>query len=155
MVPKAVLKQRGFELVELKTPQDPVPPERVGYVFLGGELNISHAVHRGEVDAGALSNEEFDDPEAVPDAFRPDFQVIYDSPPVPRHLVSVRPGMDPTLEAAIIRVLLDMKNTEAGRQVLQAFEKSQFEELAGGPDAALRDVKALYHLVRDEVLTGN
>ena len=156
LLPKAVFKQKGIEMVELKSLQDPVPPDKVGYLFAGGEINLTHWVHRGMAAAGALSDLEFRDPEEVPESFLPDFQPLYESIFVPRNLILVRAGMDPRLEEAIKQVLLSMKDEEDGQVIMRKFNKtSNFDELPGGSDEALREVRKLYELIREDILKSS
>ncbi len=151
-LPRATFKQLGFELVPLKSFEDPVPADKIGYLFAGGEINLTHWVHRRLAAAGALSNIEFTDPEEVPEEYLPDFKEIYESILVPRNLILVRNGMDPSLEAAIQQLLIDMKDSEEGRKVMRKFNKTaNFDELPGGAEEGLSEVRRLYHLIRDEI----
>lgn len=154
LLPRARFKQLGIPLVELKSFTDPVPPDKVGYLFSWGEVNMAHWVHKGLADAGALSNEEFLEADEVPEEFLPDFKVIFESIQVPRNLISYRPGLDPRLVEAVKRILLDAKKTEAGRRAMHQFGKtSNFDELFGGSEAALASVRELYQFLRGDILS--
>lgn len=155
LLPRARFKQLGIPLVELKSFDDPVPPDKVGYLFAWGEVNLSHWVHRGRVDAGALSSEEFLEADEVPEEYLPDFKVLYESVRVPRNLISVRPGLDPKLVEAVREILLNMKETEEGRRVMRKFNKTgNFDELIGGPEVALAEMRELYEFLKEDILKG-
>ena len=59
-VPAAQLLEGGQSLEMLLSPMDQPAPDRVGYVFARSELNIATWVHKRLVDAGVLSNLDWD-----------------------------------------------------------------------------------------------
>jgi phosphonate transport system substrate-binding protein len=153
LLPAAILKQRGMKLVSLASFKEKPGPDEVGYAFSGGEASLAHWVYRGLADAGAVSNEEFQDAGDMPQEFLPHFQVIFESPPVPRNLISVRPGLDARLEKAITDALLKMPWTEEGPRVMKSFDNTgNFDTLLGGAQEALSEIRVLYPLLRDELL---
>jgi phosphonate transport system substrate-binding protein len=125
-LPRTALEAAGLELVALPSPEAEVPNGKVGYVFAGSELNISSWVYFQRTDAGALSNLDWYSQDENPEAFRKDFAIIYETRPIPRMLVLVRPDLAPEFTAAVKHVLLAMPHSEAGRQALKGFDISHF-----------------------------
>src|SRR5215831_17086417 len=54
--PAAILLKAGLDLVELESPRQKVPLNKLGYAFAGDEISITTWVHRGIMDAGAYHN---------------------------------------------------------------------------------------------------
>ena len=70
---------------------DDIPAvDRLGYVFARTEHNIATWVHRGQVDVGAFSNIDWDNPEAMPARYRRDLHIIHRTASYPRALELVR-----------------------------------------------------------------
>jgi len=64
--PMLVMKRSGLVAVPLSAPEDPVPPDKVGYLFFHGELNIAVAVVRKQVHVGAFSDRDWKRDSRVP-----------------------------------------------------------------------------------------
>ena len=124
LVPAMTLLHAGLRPEILLSPQDRPPPDVVGYVFAGTEPNISTWVHKRVVDAGVVSNLDWDDPEAVPPAFKCDFRVIHQTAKYPRAVEIVRSGLDPKVEARLREVLLQAVDDPAGRVAMRQFFKT-------------------------------
>ena len=109
-------------------------------------------MHKGLVDAGAVSSLDWDDPGRVPAAFRADFRVIHESNPYPRALELVRDGMDPRMEARLRQVLLDAAGDPAARDALRLFfSTSRFLPLDPASERALDGLRRGVQRVRAEV----
>ncbi|WP_425456059.1 phosphate/phosphite/phosphonate ABC transporter substrate-binding protein [Cognatilysobacter terrigena] len=120
-VPAGVLLDRGMKLEILLSPDDQPAPGSVGYLFARSELNIATWVHKGLVDAGVMSNVDWENPARVPSTFRRDFVLIGQSPDYPRAVEVVRGDLDPRIAARLREVLLQAANDPAGRDALLAF----------------------------------
>lgn len=120
-VPAGLMLDRGMRLEILLSPDDQPSPGAVGYLFARSELNIATWVHKGLVDAGVMSNVDWDNPARVPSTFRRDFVVIGQTPDYPRAVEVVRGDLDARIAARLREVLLDASRDPAGREALLAF----------------------------------
>ncbi|AXK73547.1 phosphate/phosphite/phosphonate ABC transporter substrate-binding protein [Lysobacter sp. TY2-98] len=120
-VPAGELLDRGMHLEILLSPDDQPAAGSVGYLFARSELNIATWVHKGLVDAGVMSNVDWDNPARVPSTFRRDFVLIGQTPDYPRAVEVVRGDLDPRIAARLREVLLEASNDPAGREALLAF----------------------------------
>jgi len=121
LVPAMTLLDAGLRPEVLLSPQDRPPGDTVGYVFAGTELNLSAWVHKRVVDAGAVSNLDWDNPEAVPPAFKRDFRIFHETEEYPRAVEIVRSGLDPKVEARLREVLLHANDDAQGREAMRRF----------------------------------
>lgn len=132
-LPKYSLQADGFDLVEISSADAPVPEGKIGYVFAGAELNISAWVFFKKVDAGAMSNALWTSESDVPDNYRKEFKIIYETSKVPKEFVVVREGLDENLAARIKEELLKMDETEEGREALKGgLDIHKFTEMPEG-----------------------
>ncbi|MFH1783235.1 MAG: phosphate/phosphite/phosphonate ABC transporter substrate-binding protein [Candidatus Omnitrophota bacterium] len=144
LLPKCTIKAKGFGMVKLDSFDSPVPEDKIGYVFSGSELNVSSWVFYKKVAAGALASPDWVTPDENPEAYRKEFNIIYETEKIPRMLVIVREGLDENLVARIKEELLNMDKTEEGREALKNYKINKFEDLpAGGPEAVLRPANDL------------
>jgi len=152
MVPMTELLDAGLSPEILLAPSDMPPPDRVGYVFARSELNIASWVHKRLLDAGALSNLDWNDPSRLPDAFRGDFRVIHESHPYPRALELVRSSLDPKVEKRLREVLLQAADDPEARQAMRLFfNTSRFLPLDPASERTLDVLRAGVQRVRSEV----
>lgn len=121
LVPAMTLLDAGLRPEVLLSPQDRPPGNTVGYVFAGTELNLSAWVHKRVVDAGVVSNLDWDNPKAVPPAFKRDFRVFHETGEYPRAVEIVRSGLDPKVEARLREVLLHANDDAQGREAMRLF----------------------------------
>lgn len=124
-LPVISLKAAGLEL----TPQEVSGTDKLSYVFAGSELNVSSWVYFGKVNAGALSNLDWNDPTEVPDTFRDQLTIIHETPFVPRMLVLVRKGLDPGLVTAISDALMAIAASEEGLTALKHYRINGFRPI--------------------------
>lgn len=151
-LPAGMLLEAGLRLAILVSPLEKPTPELVGYAFSRLEANSAAWVHKRVVDAAAVSNQDWEDPQRVPDAFRRDLQVFAESPEVPRGVELVRADLDEALRQRILQRLLSAHEDEAGRAALNAY--FQTEGFIVPNDEDLQDLYALrpwLRRVREEV----
>ncbi len=151
-LPAALLLDTGESLEPLLSPNDKPSADRIGYVFARTELNITTWVHKRLVDAGALSNLDWDSPQRVPPAFRRDFRVIGRSEDVPRAIMLARSGLDPRVEARLREVLLAAADDPSAAEAMRLFmDTSRFVPIDAQDRAALRRLARGVQRVRGEV----
>lgn len=123
-VPASELIGTGLTLEILLSPMDRPASGSVGYLFARSELNIATWVHKRLVDAGVMSNLDWQNPQRVPLAFRRDFILIHETPEYPRALEMVRGSLDPKVEARLRQVLIEAANDPDAREALLRFFKT-------------------------------
>ncbi len=138
------LRQRGFNLIEVAAPDEPVGPDKIGYFFARDEDNIVELLRERRVAGGALSNQELD---ALPPEVRERFRVLLRSIVVPRQLVSVSPDVDPALSNRIVSLLEGLDETEEGLEILLNLKKTRkFDALPEESKTALSNLQELIDL---------
>lgn len=119
-----VLLERNLPMEILLSPRDRPVAGSVGYLFARSELNISTWVHKRLVDAGTLSNLDWDSPQRMPASYRRDLAVIHETPDYPRALEMVRGDMDPAVKARLREVLAEAADDPDAREALLRFFKT-------------------------------
>ncbi|MEB3887085.1 phosphate/phosphite/phosphonate ABC transporter substrate-binding protein [Lyngbya sp. CCY1209] len=144
-LPLNYLIDAGFNPVQKASPLDDVAPDEIGYVFSNDDENTIQWVISGNVEAGAADLPTF---MAIPEESRSALKILAETEKLARHIVLVRPGMDPELVEGIKAVLMDMDKTPAGQAVLESFEKTaKFD--AFPPEADLNRMRELYDRVQN------
>ena len=152
VVPAMQLLQHGLPLQILLSPMDRPDDRSVGYVFARSELNIATWVHKRLVDAGTISNLDWNDPQRIPASYRRDFRIIDESRSYPRALEMVRGDLDDPIRARLREVLAEAgKDPDAREALLQFFRTTRFLPIDPATDAALRDLRDGVKRVRAEV----
>lgn len=130
-LPVAELMRAGFRTAALDTPRHRVPPGNIGFAFAGSNLNTTTWVHKRIVDAGVLSNVDWESVDSMPESFRKDFVIFHQTDPLPRALELVRSNLDPELATGLKQVLLAMDTDPAAAAALQAYQGTlRFDDLA-------------------------
>ena len=151
-LPAAQLLGMGAALEPLLSPMDKPVPGRIGYLFARTELNVATWVHKGLVDAGVLSNQDWVDPRRVPPAFVRDMRIIGRSEDVPRAVMLARTGLDPRVEARLRELLLAAADDPAAADALRKFMgTSRFVAIEPRDRAALSRLGQGVQRVRREV----
>jgi phosphonate transport system substrate-binding protein len=151
-LPATELLHRGNTLELLLSPTDKLDSGVVGYVFARSELNIATWVHKRLVDAGVMSNLDWDNPRRVPAAFRRDLRVIAETGDVPRALELVRSDIDPRVEAKLRKVLCDAgRDPQAQEALLGFFKTTRFLPVDADSQRALEALADGVGRVRAEV----
>jgi phosphonate transport system substrate-binding protein len=121
LVPVMTLLQQGLTPEILLSARDAAAPDTVGYVFARSEGNIATLVHKGVVDAGAVSSVDWTDGHRIPATFRRDFRVIHRTEPYPRAVEMVRAGLDERVRDRLQAVLLEAASDPKAQDALQIF----------------------------------
>jgi phosphonate transport system substrate-binding protein len=130
-IPAKILLDRGLEPVELDSPREEPPPDKVGFVFAREEINISTLVHKGIVDAGAFNNLDWEKDDHLPHIFQRDMRIIHRSGELPRAVEMVRGDLDPRLKARLQTLLLQAHEDPEAQTALRAYQQtSRFEPLS-------------------------
>ena len=147
LLPKAILLRRGFQLVRLERPEDPVPAGAIGYVFSGGDVNTVFWTLKQRVIAGVTNRwllEQFG-------RKRDELVVFAESEKLPRQVVMIRGDLDPVLVATIEATLLGMEHEELGRRALAEFEETvRFDRFPNGVEAAFAPVRAALDVLGED-----
>ena len=130
-LPQIGLKAKGLELIELSSFNSIVPNNKVGYVFAGSELNISSWVFYKKAAAGALSNLAWISPKDVPESYKKEFKIIYESQKMPEFIVLVRKGLDKRLVERLKEELLRMDKGKKGKEAIKPYGFNKFVEPDG------------------------
>jgi phosphonate transport system substrate-binding protein len=144
-VPAALLKNAGYQLLELPSPRENPPADKIGYAFAGDELSISTWVHRGLTQAGAYHNQNWASPETNPDAMKKDLKIIYQSKPLPRIIEVVRKDLDPKIKNRLKQILLKAHEDPAAKEALSKYgpRTAKFDEFLGEAKEGLEEAKKL------------
>ena len=124
--PKIVLVEKGFRLVPNGLRDNPVKSDEVGYIFSHGDTNTIYMVLNAVVAAGATDDQKY----RMLAKNLGSLKIIHETVSFPRQIVSYREDLPAKLVTRVKEVLLNMHQTEEGRQVLQDFESTtKFEEI--------------------------
>lgn len=94
--------------------------------FSGSHASALFAVLDGRADIGAAKDTVVNQQIASDPSIKSELRIIAKSPPVPGVTLCLRDDIPASLRKRILTVLLNMKNTARGRQVLQKFEALRF-----------------------------
>ena len=151
-VPAIELLDLGLRLEVLLSPMDRPAPDSVGYVFGRSELNVSSWVHKGLVDAGAMSNLDWANPKRVPPSYRKDFRIVRRTSDYPRALEMVRGDLAPRVANRLREVLLGAaEDPDAREALLRFFKTTRFAPVDAGTARALGGLREGVQRVSREV----
>lgn len=151
-VPAAVMLEQGMRMEILLSPLDRPASDSVGYLFARSELNIAAWVHKGLVDAGVVSSQDWQDPRRMPPSFLSDLNVIHRTPDYPRAVEMVRASLEPRVEARLREVLLQAEQDPQGRKAMQAFfGTTRFLPVDAGSARGLERVRQAVARVREQM----
>ena len=152
LLPLAILRQKAFQVVELGSPRDKPPADKIGYAFAKGEVNIMAWVVEGLADAGALSNLDWEDLARTPTSLKKNVRIFHTTPPIIRSLLIARKGLDGKLKARIQDILLAMHADPEGQEVLKAYNgATRYDRIEGEAARSLDEVRRLISLIREEL----
>jgi phosphonate transport system substrate-binding protein len=143
-LPKMTLLNAKLRLREYSSFGTSVAAGDTGFVFSRGKETTFLLVTRDKVAAGAVGQHDYESFRKVqPNAVR----VIYESPSIPRSLLSQRKDLDATLVKRIREVLVAMEHSDHGRRILAAFENTtRFDDV---PAEARRTLASLTRMMAD------
>jgi len=148
MIPASILLRENLQLVELGSPRDAPPPDKVGYIFSGEEINSTMMVHKNIVQAAAFSNLDWASDSDVPKAIRDDMKIIHKSNNFPRAVEIVRKDLDPKVKQRIKTLLLDAHNNPDAAPIIRSYRKvTKFTLLNESDHAGLNEVAELSAIV--------
>lgn len=151
-VPATELLSRGLGMEILLSPVDEPSSDSVGYLFAGSASNIATWVHKGLVDAGAVSDLDWSDPRATPPAYRHDLEVIHETPRFPRALEVTAAGMSPRVRERLRTVLLEAADDPQAADALRHFfGTTRFLPIDGEATWQLQYLRAAVLKVSDEI----
>jgi phosphonate transport system substrate-binding protein len=144
-IPAAILKRAGYQLVELSSPREKPPADKIGYAFAGDELSIATWVHRGLTDAGAFHNQDWASPEHNPDSMKKDLKIIYQSKALPRIIEVVRKDLDPKVKNRLKEILLRAHEDPEAQEALRHYgpRTAKFDEFRGEARDGLEEAAKL------------
>ncbi|MFT6985177.1 MAG: phosphonate transport system substrate-binding protein [Psychromonas sp.] len=129
-LPAYALINAGLNLEQLSTPREKASADFVGYVFSKQEINTSVWVHKGRVDAGALSNIDWQKKSHMPESFHPDLKIIHKSISIPRAIEVLRKELPIAVKARIKMLLLNIDKDPDGYDALKSYQKTRkFDQL--------------------------
>ena len=135
-LPKVLLLKKGFLLSEKPRPDAKVGPKEIGYVFASTDVNVVNLVLSKRVAAGAFSDDDYG---ALDGNRKADITILAQTDLFPRHLVSVRKDLDPTVKNRLREVFLSMHQDDEGRSVMQQTDNTtKFDVLPGGEEMVRR-----------------
>ncbi len=141
-VPMTILFGEGLQPEKLKTIRSTPSPDKVGYGFAGGEINIATWVYQGLSDAGAYNDLDWNTPDHTPPSFKKDLRIFYQAEKMPRGFELVRPGMDPEIKARLKKILLEADSDPDAGNVLYSYQRTAlFDEIDDETNAVLEVVR--------------
>lgn len=151
-VPAMAILGRKLPLTVLLSPMDRPSPESVGYLFARSELNIGAWVHKRLVDAGAMSDIDWNNPARMLPAYRSDLTVIHTSASYPRALELIRGDLPPRVRERLREVLLQAGDDAEGRRALRHFfGTTRFAPVDAAAAESLARLRVGVRQVREEV----
>lgn len=151
-VPAMMLLEAGLSPEVMISPLDTPARDSVGYVFARTEFNIATWVERGIVDAGAVSNLDWQEVLVRSPALADSLHVIAESGPVPRGLELVRDGIEPDVERRLRELLLAAsEDPEAGPALQAFFDTTRFIEIDAEIERQLDELRAGMQRIREEM----
>ena len=145
VLPAGTLIQRGFSLREVRSPQEEVAPDEIGYFFTQDEENTMELVLQGLVAGGGVSNQDYAE---LPQELKDKLVALDRTVEVPRQLVSVRPGLDRELVDRVTELLASLDGTDEGRDILEGIKKTKkFDRLPADSETKLAELRRLMDLL--------
>ena len=143
-LPKLLLFEKRFGVVEKPDLSAKVLGSEIGYIFASSEKNVVKLVREEKVAAGAISNDDY---ASLDEASKGRLAILVESGSVPRHLVSVHRNLPEAVIKRLKEILLSMHQDDEGQKILKQTDgTTKFDTLPGGEEAFRRKLNDLYHL---------
>jgi phosphonate transport system substrate-binding protein len=141
-LPKLLLFEKGFALIEKPALDAKLSAREVGYVFGGTEKNVVRLVLQKKVAAGAISDDDY---ASLEEPSRAGLLSLIETGALPRHLVSVRRSLPEGVIQRLKDILLAMDGDDEGLKILQQTDNTRkFDTLPGGEEEFRRRLIQLY-----------
>lgn len=151
-VPAMMLLEAGLQPEVMISPLDTPARDSVGYVFARTEFNIATWVEKGIVDAGAISNLDWEEVLVRSPGMADTLHVIAESGPIPRGLELVRDGIEPQVERRLRELLLAAgDDPEAGPALRAFFDTTRFLEVDAEVERQLEELRVGIQRIREEM----
>lgn len=148
LIPAATLIQNGLNLVQLATPREKPPADKVGYVFAINEVNVPTWVFRKLVDAGAFSNLDWEDDDRMIESHKAEIRIFHRTNSIPRGFELVRQDLDPEIKKQLKRILLNSHLDHSAKEALKAYKKTtRFDELDDTASSLLEWIESLSEII--------
>lgn len=152
LVPYALLKKKGFNLIELYFPNEKPSLDKVGYTFVHGEQNIVTWVYKGLADVGAYSNLDWENPDDTPESLKNNLKIIYKTNPMPRSLELARKDLGSNIKTRLKEILMSAHNNPDAREALMKYaHTTKFDEINGEAEKGLKEVREILNNIRGEL----
>lgn len=150
LVPAMALREQSLPMSLMVSPLEGADPGSVGYVFANTDTNLAAWVHKGLVDAGGFSDQDWAALQRVSEAFRRDLVIVHTTAPVPRAMEVVSGGLEPAVADRLRQVLLGASADPQAREALrQFFRTTGFYEIDPATDRALEKLRTEARAVRE------
>jgi phosphonate transport system substrate-binding protein len=145
LLPKYLIQEAGIELVELKDPDEIVPPDKIGYIFTLDDATSMFWVLRKKVTAAAMSNKSY-----VKEAKKriTKLNILKQSKAFPRHVICLRPNFSKDITAELEQVLINMHNSKSGQAALTTFSKTAKIDVL--PEENKKDISLISDFIKSE-----
>ncbi|MCG6200061.1 phosphate/phosphite/phosphonate ABC transporter substrate-binding protein [Psychromonas antarctica] len=131
-IPAYDLITAGLNLEQLNSPREKAKTDFAGYIFSQQVINTSLWVHKGRVNAGAMSNLDWQKNDRMPDSFHPDLKIIHRSISIPRAIEVLRKGLPFAVKARIKILMLNIDKDPDADEILRSYQQTRnFDELNG------------------------
>jgi phosphonate transport system substrate-binding protein len=151
LLPLATLRQQGLVAKEVAMGTRP-DAATVGYSFAGEDINTAIMVARGAVDAGAMSDLDWNDFQETPEGQGGAVAIFHETPMILRSTILARGALPAAVKDSLKSVLLAMHEDEAGKEAMKAYAKvSQYDPIAGDAAESLAFAQQLYPTVAAEI----
>ena len=141
VLPAGTLVDLGYDLTEVESINSILLDRSIGYVFSLDEENTFDMLLRGEVAAGGVSVDDFEELSAD---LKERITTVGQTVEVPRQLASVSPALDAEVVTTVTKLLIDLKRTENGRALLAGIKKtSRFARIGDDQEGAMTELRRL------------
>jgi len=144
-IPKFFLLRNGFKLSDKTRSEAKVSPGEVGFIFAYSQTKLVDLVLSKQAAAGAFSDDDYAN---LDEKRRSEVNVLAETERLPRHLVSIRKDMAPSLAGRLADILISMHEDDEGRKILQKTgDTTKFDMPPGGEEGMRRRLLETFYSV--------